>query len=58
MFTIIIEKVWSSNRLLPKASIIKTKLGSTYHSALATNAIDSATYRLKLSLVKKNKVKN
>ena len=53
----IIEKVWSANRLLPKANIIKSKLGSTYHSAMADNAVGDATYRLKLSIIKKNLVK-
>jgi hypothetical protein len=50
---ILIEKVWSNNVLLPKASIIKTKSGDKYYPSLPTNNYKNYTYRLKLT-IKKN----
>lgn len=49
---IMIEKVWSNNIFLPKASIIKTKLGKKYYPALLDNSNGKFTYRLKLSIIK------
>ena len=56
-YKLVIEKVWSNNVLLPKASIIKVNLCGDYHCSLATNKFGKFTYRLKLSLVHKSKLK-
>lgn len=49
---LIIEKVWSNNKFLPKASIIKSKLGHKYYPSLPDNSNGNYTYRLKLKLIK------
>jgi len=49
---IIFEKIWSDNILLPKASIIKSKLGDKYYPSLPDNSNGKFTYRLKPKLIK------
>ncbi len=56
-YRFIIAKVWSNNILLPKASIIKSKLGAfLYYPSLPTNKFEKFTYRLKPMLIKKSKI--
>ncbi len=61
---IIIERIWSGNPFLPKASIVKSNIGGYYRADLPKNTFDDKlrsgklyTYRLRLRLVKNIRIK-
>lgn len=51
-YKLIIEKVWSDNILLPKASIIQSKSDNKYYPCLPTNKFNKFTYRLRPNIIK------
>ncbi len=55
-YLFIIDKVWSDNRLLPKASIIKTKMVNKYYPSLPTNNFGHFTYRLRFRIINISKL--
>lgn len=55
-YRIVIERVWSDNKWLPKARIVKCNLNGLYYPSLPTNAYKDFAYRLRLSVVEKWKI--
>ncbi len=57
MYSLIIEKIWSSNIFLPKATIIRYKAKTDYYyrSVVGSNSYGKYCYRLRVKIVNKDR---